>query len=57
MHPIGKRDKRQQSLDSHIKPKSLSPEARKYLERKKYALEKLNDPNSKEKAKKLVAEL
>ncbi|CAD8052982.1 unnamed protein product [Paramecium sonneborni] len=43
--------------DTQIKPKSLSPEARKYLERKKKAIENLNDPNQQAKAKQLVAEL
>ncbi|CAD8060952.1 unnamed protein product [Paramecium sonneborni] len=43
--------------DTQIKPKSLSPEARKYLERKKKAIENLNDPIQQAKAKQLVAEL
>ncbi|CAD8133369.1 unnamed protein product [Paramecium octaurelia] len=43
--------------ETQAKPKSLSPEARKYLERKKKAIENLNDPIQQAKAKQLVAEL
>ncbi|CAD8044866.1 unnamed protein product [Paramecium primaurelia] len=47
----------QKNNNTQIKPKSLSPEAKKYLERKKKAEENLNDPFQQAKAKQLVAEL
>ncbi|CAD8139426.1 unnamed protein product [Paramecium octaurelia] len=43
--------------DTQTKPKSLSPEAKKYLERKKKAIENLNDPIQSAKAKQLVTDL
>ncbi|CAD8139455.1 unnamed protein product [Paramecium pentaurelia] len=47
----------QKNNSTQIKPKSLSPEDKNYLERKKKAEENLNDPFQQAKAKQLVAEL
>ncbi|CAD8135705.1 unnamed protein product [Paramecium pentaurelia] len=46
-----------QHKKNETQPKSLSPEARKYLERKKKAIQNLKDPIQSAKAKQLVVEL